>query len=343
MTTSSNTNTTSTTGRKASLFSSLAGRRLSIQSRQLLQSAAALEQDRCANSKATLTDSSESRDHHHHPSHQGDHSSIQSDEDLGSNAAVSTDSSSSNISSTSQPDEDQEAAAMRSSPEQSQQYHPQDTSTSILDDLDSMVLMSTDPHSENQQKSSLKKNNCNVHKQVRFGTVTQHLHDLILGEHPSVSCGPPIALGWQRLATEEFVNVDAFEQEQQQYQQKDYSVHPNRMNSNIHSSSSRASLRLQKLRLSKKHRFRALLKAGVRAKHIRDCVERLERERAEVDPETLAWRRAALMQRQQRRVEQQEEQQQQHCMMPLQQQQYPPHQHNCTEQGGGRSMTVIQP
>jgi hypothetical protein len=56
---------------------------------------------------------------------------------------------------------------------------------------------------------------------VHFGSVVVMEMEQILGDHPAVSSGPPLALGWTLISKQYHQTVDVFEQQQQQQQRHD--------------------------------------------------------------------------------------------------------------------------
>ncbi|KAL7581524.1 hypothetical protein ACA910_022091 [Epithemia clementina (nom. ined.)] len=97
-------------------------------------------------------------------------------------------------------------------------------------------------------------------KKVRYDSITVHYHSVSLGDSPSVSKGPPIAMTWERLDTEVFPSLEKYEEERPELRGK------------------------RKIRLRATRREKILLRAGVTSDQMQACmamVERLKREQEE--------------------------------------------------------------
>jgi hypothetical protein len=59
-------------------------------------------------------------------------------------------------------------------------------------------------HSRHQQQQTQKQSSQRLRRSVSFGeSVTVHWHQTILGDHPGPKSGPPLALGWNAVLSEE--------------------------------------------------------------------------------------------------------------------------------------------
>ena len=61
--------------------------------------------------------------------------------------------------------------------------------------------------------SSQKSNNCEKEKCVRFSTITIQEYPIIVGDHPDVSAGTPITIGWEVISTY-VCHIDKYELQQ---------------------------------------------------------------------------------------------------------------------------------
>lgn len=89
-------------------------------------------------------------------------------------------------------------------------------------------------------------------KRVRYDGVTVHFHSVSLGDSPSVSKGPPVAMTWERLHTACYSSLDKYESERPELRGK------------------------KKIRLSVVRREKILARSGVSPKRVQLCMETIE-------------------------------------------------------------------
>ena len=122
-------------------------------------------------------------------------------------------------------------------------------------------------------------------KKVCYDSITVHYHAVGLGDSPSVSKGPPLAMTWNKLATEVFCSLEKYEAQRPELRGK------------------------KKMRLRSLRREKVLLRAGVKVDEIRLCVamvERLKREQEDnvkddVKERTRPTRRSSFVKNRSRR------------------------------------------
>mmetsp|Transcript_22980 Transcript_22980/g.47947 ORF Transcript_22980/g.47947 Transcript_22980/m.47947 type:complete len:359 (-) Transcript_22980:190-1266(-) len=251
------------------LFSSLTGRRLSESSRQLLQSVPTTSQENhdhqqdvesidletCGGSSLLEGSTTAMMEDDDTPTTSNPSwSKQQQQQELVGDPGESTSQKSDSVTAVSSSQEDDETtdqASLVSSSGSSSSNHLLEGDQGVL------------PAVTQEESSSATTSLPVVKKQVQFATVTIHYHSLILGDHPSVSQGPPIALGWERLETQEFPSV-THHFEQQQQQRSSSTPSPTQKQ------------QLQRLRLSHRQRVQSLRHAGVSWEDIQTCLDQIQ-------------------------------------------------------------------